>query len=81
MECYSKMECPLKWNVAQNGMSLKMECHSKWPCTYLPTYKQQTAVTVVSSKTNPQNSTTKITQPLNFFSQYFWKEQHDTFDN
>ena len=24
------MECKLKWNVTQNGMSIKMEGHLKW---------------------------------------------------
>ena len=77
-------------------MLLKMECHSKWNViqngpvpTYLPTdSRQQTAVTVVtvvSSETNHQNSLQKKSRNLSifflFFSQYFWKEQHDTFDN
>ena len=26
----TKMECHLKVKVTQNGMSLKMECYSKW---------------------------------------------------
>ena len=26
------MECHLKWNITQNGMSLKMECHFEMDC-------------------------------------------------
>ena len=28
------MECHSKWNVTQNGVSIKMEYHSKWKVTH-----------------------------------------------
>ena len=33
MECLPQWNVIQDWNVTQNGMTLKMECHSKWNVT------------------------------------------------
>ena len=34
------MECHLKWNITQNGMSLKIECHSNGRSHEMECYSQ-----------------------------------------